>query len=212
MKKKHLTNNKFVLLICFILAFSINAHSQIRFGVKGAFDVVNNRINKDILNTSNRLGYQIGGTLEVMAPIVGWGGELSVLYGHQEYKIKGVKNNESNSSYNLSDYNFIRVPLNLKKKFSILGLVGGFIQAGPYIEFKLKGADLTKDQNISEQYKSKDFGAGINAGAGISFLKHLELGMYYRKLLTENYKEDKGWGDLLKKRPDNWSVGLTYYF
>lgn len=196
-----------------ILSFiNINtAMSQLRFGLKGGFDVSNHQINKDILNTHNRLGFQIGGTIELMAPIIGLGGEFSVLYGHQEGD-SNLELKDSGTKYELSDYDYLRVPLNLKKKFSLLGVLGAFIQAGPYVEFKLNGADFKEKESIEEQWESKSFGAGINAGAGVELLNHIELGMYYRKSLTSNYSDDKGIDDLLKKKPHNWSVNLTYFF
>lgn len=204
-------STKAIILLAFIAALLNveNASSQLRFGLKGGFDVSSNRINKDILNTSNRLGFQIGGTMELMAPIVGWGGELSVLYGHQ----KGDDGRtDAGAEYKVEDYNYLRVPLNLKKKFSIVGLFGVFIQAGPYAEFKLSGADVERKGGIDDQWEAKSFAAGINAGAGVEVLNHLELGMYYRKSLTDNYGDKAGWENVIKKRPDNWSVNLTYFF
>lgn len=204
--------NKLIIALCFVLLNVGIASSQIRFGVKGGFDVSSTRINKDILNAHNRLGFQIGGTMEVMAPLVGWGGEVSVLYGHQQYDVKGMKD-PSKGDYTMTNYDYLRIPLNLKKKFSILGLLGAFIQAGPYAEVKLSGGDF-KEKGGFNQFKSKSFGMGINAGAGIEVLNHLELGMYYRKALTNDYSSNKpGIGDYLwKKKPSNWSVNLTYFF
>lgn len=209
------TFSRICILSVLLLIFSVSTTTaQLRFGVKGGVDVTNNRINKDILDADNRLGFQIGGTLEFMAPIVALGGELSVIYGLQ----KGDENlrpevTGSIPEYELSDYHYLRVPLNLKKKFSIVGLVGVFISAGPYVEFKLSGADFEEKGNIEKQYKSKSFGAGVNAGAGIELMNHLEIGMYYRKSLTNNYDEDTpSIGDIWKKHPENWTVGLTYFF
>lgn len=204
---KNCTKYSIALLLLLLINIG-SASSQIRFGLKGGFDVSSNRLNKDILNTHNRLGFQVGGTMEVMAPIVGWGGELSVLYGHQKGD-DNVAAKDNAEKYNISDYNYLRVPLNLKKKFSLLGVVGVFIQAGPYIEFKLSGGDVEK---LDKQWDAKSFGAGLNAGAGVEVLSHLELGMYYRKSLTNNYGEKAGWENVVKKRPDNWSVNLTYFF
>ncbi len=205
------TNTKIIISLVFLLSvINVNtAMSQLRFGLKGGFDVSSNRLNKDILNTHNRLGFQIGGTMELMAPIVGWGGELSVLYGHQKGDDDVKQKDVNGNTYDISDYNYLRVPLNLKKKFSIVGLFGVFIQAGPYVEFKLSGGDVEK---LDQQWKSKSFGAGLNAGAGVELLNHLELGMYYRKSLTDNYGDKQGWENVVKKRPDNWSVNLTYFF
>jgi hypothetical protein len=208
---KVLKYNKLIIVLAFALLSISTASAQLRFGLKGGFDVSSNRLNKDILNAHNRLGFQVGGTMELMAPIVGWGGELSVLYGHQKFDIDGVKGKEG-QDYDISSYNYLRVPLNLKKKFSVVGLFGVFIQAGPYIEFKLSGADVKDKGNIGEQWKSKSFGAGLNAGAGVELLNHLEIGMYYRKSLTNNYDDNAGFGNILKKKPDNWSVDLTYFF
>lgn len=206
------TYKKIAVALMFLVAFThINtAQAQLRFGVKGGFDVSSNRLNKDILNAHNRLGFQIGGTMELMAPIVGWGGELSVLYGHQQFDVKGLKKDKED--VNVSNYNYLRVPINLKKKFSVVGLFGVFITVGPYIEFKLSGGDA---KALDQQWKSKSFGAGLNAGAGVELLKHLEIGMYYRKSLTNNYS-NLSTGDVLsgvfKKKPDNWSIDLTYFF
>lgn len=208
------TSTKLILIACFALINIGVASSQLRFGLKGGFDVSSNRLNKDILNAHNRLGFQVGGTMEFMVPLVGWGAELSALYGHQKYDLKDAKNASDNSNYSLSNYNYLRVPLNLKKKFSALGLFGVFIQAGPYIEFKLSGGDAKKDNGggIINEWKSKSFGAGINAGAGVELLKHLEVGMYYRKALTDNYSDNDAFKNILRKKPDNWSVNLTYFF
>lgn len=208
---KILKYNKLIIALTFVLLSVGTASAQLRFGLKGGFDVSSNRLNKDILNAHNRLGFQVGGTMELMVPIVGWGGELSVLYGHQKFDIDGVKGEEG-QNYGISDYNYVRVPLNLKKKFSVVGLFGVFIQAGPYIEFKLSGADVKDKGDIAKQWKSKSFGAGLNAGAGVELLNHVEIGMYYRKSLTNNYDDNAGFGNILKKKPDNWSVNLTYFF
>ncbi|MBD8348987.1 MULTISPECIES: porin family protein [unclassified Dysgonomonas] len=198
-------NLRLLVILCIALLNVGFASSQIRFGVRGGTDVSNNRINKDILNANNRLGFQVGGVLEVMAPIIGWGAEAAVLYGHQQFDV-------TKDGYDLSNYNYLRVPVSLKKKFSVVGLFGIFIVVGPYAEFRLSGGDLS-GESLAEQYKSKSFGMGFDAGAGVELLKHLEVGMYYRKALTENYSSDApNLGDALRKRPSNWAVNLTYFF
>jgi hypothetical protein len=179
---------------------------QLRFGIKGGYDVIDNKINMDILNANNRLGFQIGGTMELMFPAVALGGELSVLYGRQQY-------DTDNSEYDISEYNYLRVPLSIKKKFSVAGLFGVFVSAGPYIEFKLSGGDMALKESINDQWKTKSYGAGVSAGVGIEALNHLELGMYYRKHLTDNYGSDKPRiEEIWEKHPQSWSIDLTYFF
>lgn len=193
----------FLLILCLALLNVGAVSSQVRFGLRGGFDVSNNRINKDILNANNRLGFQVGGVAEVMAPIVGWGAEAAVLYGHQKFDV-------TNENYTLTNYSYLRVPVSLKKKFSIVGLFGVFIIVGPYAEFRLNGGDLERSGNVIEQYKSKSFGMGFDAGAGVELLKHLEIGVYYRKALTDNYSNSSE--GRLERRPSDWSVNLTYFF
>ncbi|PXV62055.1 outer membrane protein with beta-barrel domain [Dysgonomonas alginatilytica] len=198
MKKLNFT---FLLILCFALLNIGLASSQIRFGLRGGFDVSNNRINKDILNASNRLGPQVGGVVEIMAPIIGWGAEAGVIYGMQQFNV-------TDKDYDIKNYHYLRVPVNLKKKFSIVGLFGVFIVVGPYAEFRLSGGEFSS--SVIDQYKSKSFGMGFDAGAGVELLKHLEIGMYYRKALTENYSTD--FDGRVRKRPSNWAVNLTYFF
>ncbi len=62
-----------------------------------------------------------------------------------------------------------------------------FVQAGPYVEFKINGENF---KNIDNECNSKYFETGINAEAGVELLNLLELGMYCRKALTDNYGDD----------------------
>ena len=102
MKTKQLVSLALFVLICVL---SINtASAQFRLGVRGGVDVASNKLNTDILKASNRLGFQIGPTAEFVVPISGFGGDISVLYGHKEYKISEKQDNAS-----LSDYNYISV-------------------------------------------------------------------------------------------------------
>lgn len=203
--------SKLIILLCFVMINVYTASAQLRFGIRGGFDVTDNHISKNMLNASNRLGFQIGGTMEARIPIVGLGVEASALYGHQKYD--NNFNDADGNAYTLSNYNYIGVPINLKYKFSIVGLFGIFAVVGPYMEFKLSGGDLAQTEgSVVEQWKAKSFGAGINAGAGVELFHHLELGMFYRKSLTDNYDDNNGLGNILKNRPHNWSINATYFF
>lgn len=197
------------LLIGIILLFVgiATSSAQIRFGVKGGVDVINNKISTDILNVNNRLGYYIGPTLEFMAPGPSFGFELSVFYGRKEYELE---NNSMNAS--ISNYNYISVPLSIKKRFGLSSLAAIFLQVGAFGNVKLEGGNISMN-NVVDQYKAKTFIGGVHAGAGLTLLNHLELGMYYRTVLTDNYSEDgPDWEKFNDQNTTNWSVGLTYYF
>ncbi|WP_321334958.1 hypothetical protein [uncultured Bacteroides sp.] len=81
MRKNRVSLIKCLALACLVFIVSAQASAQLRFGVKGGYEVSSNDINKDILNAGNRLGFQVGGTMKLMSPILGLGGELAVLYG-----------------------------------------------------------------------------------------------------------------------------------
>lgn len=198
-----------ILLVAAILFFAgvATSSAQIRFGVKGGVDVINNKISTDILDVNNRLGYYIGPTVEFMAPGPNFGFELSVLYGRKEYE---VENNQVDAS--ISDYDYISVPLSIKKRFGLGSLAAIFLQVGAFGNVKIEGGNISMN-NVVDQYKAKTFHAGVHAGAGVTLLSHLEFGMYYRTVLTDNYSDEgPDWEKFNDQNTTNWSVGLSYYF
>lgn len=205
MKTKQLVSLALFVLICVL---SINtASAQFRLGVRGGVDVASNKLKTDILKASNRLGFQIGPTAEFVVPISGFGGDISVLYGHKEYKISEKQDNAS-----LSDYNYISVPINLKQRIK-LGPLGLFVTGGVYGNVKV-GDDNAKNANeVVNAFKHKNFIFGLGAGAGVTLFRNIDLGMYFRGDLTDNYKEEYMDADTFQnKKNQYWTVGLNYYF
>jgi len=199
---------KCLIAISLFLLLSVStASSQIKFGLKAGFDVAENKINKDVLNARNRLGFQVGPTVQFGLPLTGLGIETGLLYGFKKYDVKDEDEGD------VSNYNYLMLPLHLKKSFSLLGTLGIFAKAGPYAEFKLGGGDFKLD-NAAEKINSKSFGMGLNFGIGVNIFSKLEVGMDYRFKLTDNYDEDKvGLGDVFKTKKDKtWNVNLTYLF
>lgn len=197
-----------IALSLFLLIGISSASAQIKFGLKAGFDVSENKINKDILNAHNRLGFQVGPTLQVGIPLIGLGVESGILYGFKKYDVK------EDEIGDLSNYSYLMVPLQLKKSFSLLGTVGVYAKGGPYAELKLGGGDFSFNNESLNKVKSKSFGAGLNFGIGVNLFSKLEVGMDYRFKLTDNYKDyDPGLGDLFKTKKDKtWNVNLTYLF
>lgn len=165
-----------------LLSVTNICNAQFRIGVKGGYDVVSHKINSDILDADNRLGFQVGLTAELFS-IAGIGVETAILYGHKEYKVE-----EKTANATLTDYNYISIPINLKKRFDITDLFGVFGIAGVFGDVRIDGNDL---KYLGEQYKAKNFAMGANLGFGVKILKDFDLGLYYRHTLTENYKTDK---------------------
>lgn len=202
MKKKYLISSIIALLM--IISTYQSAYSQIRFGVRGGFDVADHKISTDILDVSNRRGYQIGAALEVPIPLIGFAIDASLLYGRKEYKVE-----EKTLEANISDYDYLTLPISLKKRFDISSDFGIFVSVGGFATVRLDGGDL---ELARKQFMAKDFAFGVNAGAGVRVFKNFDVGMYFRSQLTENYStEDINVKKISEKKYQTWTVALTYY-
>ncbi|MBK5720474.1 porin family protein [Dysgonomonas sp. Marseille-P4677] len=199
---------KYLLLLGLsLLLFSINTSAQIRFGVKGGIDVVNNKLDLNILKTSNRLGYQIGPSVEFIVPASGFGGEVSVLYGRKEYKIE-----DKTADATISDYDYISIPVNIKQRIGLGPVFGVFFTGGAYGNVKVNGGSI-KVKDVINEYKSKNFILGLGAGAGVTVLRRIDVGLYFRGDLTKNYGDEyMDAGIFQNKKNQTWTVGLNYYF
>lgn len=197
-----------ITIVLLLLGSSIlTSYSQVRFGIKGGIDVIDHKLDFDMLKVSNRLGYQVGATFEFLAPSTGFGVELSALYGRKEYEIK-----DKQLDANISDHDYVSVPLVLKKRFGITSMLGIFVSAGGFIDINLNGGDFKLEETV-DKFKAKDFEAGTTAGAGLQLLRNFDLGLYYRATLTDKYSvSDPDWDKLNDKKYQTWTVGLTYFF
>lgn len=202
LKKRALTLA--TLLFAIVAITNLNTVSaQLKWGIRAGIDVVDHKINTDILKTKNRLGFQVGPVFEFGIPILG-GIETGLLYGHKEYKTEFKEEDAS-----ISDYNYLTLPLNLKKRWG-LGIAGVFIYGGPYATLKLSGGDF---KNYIDEVKAKNFGMGLNFGGGINLFNKVDLAIQYRVDLTDKYSDSKGdIGNFADKKHQSWTVGLTYFF
>lgn len=176
---------------------AVPTDAKVKFGVKGGLNISSVHLNKDILKTDNVTGFQIGPMMEATVPLVGVGMDIAVLYSQ---KGTGVALTDGVSADVKTDY--IDVPLNLKWKFG-LPIVKCYFAAGPYVGFRI-GGDKVWDipGNVVGQVEAKSFGAGLNFGAGVELISHLQVGINYTLGLTDNYSvkkldlnaKNRGWG------------------
>lgn len=207
-KKNKLT----ISLLCFFLISIGTVSAQLKFGAKANIDVGDHKISTKMLNTKNRMGFSVGPTMEVGIPVIGLELDASLLYGYKKFSVE-----EKEKQADISNYSYISVPVNLKKRFGLVPrVVGIFVSAGPYANLRLGGGNLKiKDEakNTYNKFKAKNFEMGINAGLGVNLISKLDVGIYYRCKLTDNYSADKGdIGNLKDKNYQTWSVGATYFF
>ena len=118
--------------------------------------------------------------------MVGVGIDAAVLYSQ-----KGLETTSAGGVKTSMKTDYIDVPVNLKWKFG-LPIVKAYLAAGPYIGFRV-GGDKFWDipGSVADQVKAKNFSAGLNFGAGVELISHLQVGFNYGLGLTDNYSIEK---------------------
>lgn len=198
-----------VLIVIVLLGFvAVPAEAQIKFGVKGGVNVSKASISKEVLATKNVTGFNIGPMVEFQLPLVGVGMDAALLYSQ-----KGFKAQDDGGIDKSMKTDYLEIPVNFKWKIGI-PLVKFFLAAGPYINFRVAGDKIWEiPGGVGDQLKSKSFGAGLNFGAGVELLSHLQLGFNYGLGLTDDYKTFNG-SDILdgNGKSRGWSINAAILF
>ena len=198
---KKVTGLVLVILMVFI---AVPAKSQLKFGVKGGLNISSVHLNSDILKADNVTGFQIGPMIETTIPLIGVGLDAAILYSQKGMDVKS----ETGTSTNVKT-DYIDVPVNLKWKFG-LPIIKGYLAAGPCIGFRVGGDKFWEiPGSVVGQVKAKNFSAGLNFGAGVELISHLQVGINYGLGLTDNYSAEKY--DLNAKNR-GWSVTAAILF
>ena len=198
---KKVTGLVLIILMAFI---AVPAKSQLKFGVKGGLNISSVHLNSDILKADNVTGFQIGPMIETTIPLIGVGLDAAILYSQKGMDVKS----ETGTSTNVKT-DYIDVPVNLKWKFG-LPIIKGYLAAGPYVGFRVGGDKFWEiPGSVVGQVKAKNFSAGLNFGAGVELISHLQVGINYGLGLTDNYSAEKY--DLNAKNR-GWSVTAAILF
>lgn len=198
---KKVTGLVLIILMAFI---AVPAKSQLKFGVKGGLNISSVHLNSDILKADNVTGFQIGPMIETTIPLIGVGLDAAILYSQKGMDVKS----ETGTSTNVKT-DYIDVPVNLKWKFG-LPIIKGYLAAGPYIGFRVGGDKFWEiPGSVVGQVKAKNFSAGLNFGAGVELISHLQVGINYGLGLTDNYSAEKY---DLNARNRGWSVTAAILF
>ena len=154
------------LMIAVCIGMAMPAQAQIHFGVKGGLNLSKASFSNvgDNFKKDNFTGFFIGPMAEFNIPIVGLGVDAALLFAQ-----RGIKVSEGNEDLTIKQ-NGIDIPVNLKYTIGLGSMAGIYLAAGPdfYFDFEKKsGIDKKKAQ------------VGINVGAGLKLLNHLQVGANY---------------------------------
>ena len=181
--------------------------AQVRLGVKGGLNIASVHFSTDVLQSDNVTGFQIGPMIEGSLPLVGLGFDAAILYAQKGLETKTVSGEKTSLK---NDY--IDVPVNLKWKLG-LPIMKVYLAAGPYVGFRVGGNKIWElPGSMVDQVKTKSFSAGLNFGAGVELISHLQVGLNYGLGLTNNYSMESL--SLTKSDGKNrgWSVTAAILF
>lgn len=185
------------LFIVVCIGMTMPSQAQIRFGVKGGLNLSKASLSTDAFKKDNFTGFFIGPMAEVTIPVVGLGVDGAVLFSQ-----RGVKLNDQTIKQNGID-----IPINLKYNIGLGSMLGIYLSAGPDFYF-----DFKKDESITwDSFDRKKAQVGLNLGAGVKLVKHLQVGVNWNMPLTDTAKFTfKDAEESYKTK--TWQVLVAYMF
>ena len=183
------------------------ANAQVRLGVKGGVNIASVHFSSDVLKSDNVTGFQIGPMIEGSLPLVGVGFDAAILYAQ-----KGLETRTAGGEKPSLKNDYIDVPVNLKWKLG-LPVAKLYLTAGPYVGFRVGGNKIWQiPGSMADQVKTKNFSAGLNFGAGVELISHLQVGLNYGLGLTDNYSVESLSLTKSDGKSRGWSVTAAILF
>ena len=143
-------------------------------GVKGGQNVSDMSIDKKVFDSSNQTGFFIGPTLKFSLPLTGLGIDIAALYDQRSAKVSDAKENDGKETLKLQAIN---IPINLRYGIGLGSLASIYFAAGPQFGFNVGDKDKKIFDEATWQLKKSTF--SVNLGAGVSLIKHIEIGANY---------------------------------
>ena len=189
------------LMIAVCIGMAMPAQAQIHFGVKGGLNLSKASFSNvgDNFKKDNFTGFFIGPMAEFNIPIVGLGVDAALLFAQ-----RGIKISDGGEEATVKQ-NGLDIPVNLKYNIGLGSLVGLYVAAGPDFYFDFAG-NKTIDGVKTDKKKAE---VGINVGAGVKLLNHLQVGANYNIPLgkTASFEDIEG-----SYKTKTWQVSVAYIF
>lgn len=205
------------IIVAVALATAMPAQAQgLKFGVKGGLNLTSLDLDKvsDFSSAyeygkENKAGWYIGPTVKYTFAM-GFGFDGAVFYDQRNAKVNGEDVKQK----------MVYVPINLRYNIGIGALGSVYLAAGPQVGFNVGDTNInighladSKDQ-INDTFQLKKATFGINLGAGVSVLKHLEVGFVYNIPLgnTADIKSLDSLKDKYDVKSNTFQVSAAIYF
>lgn len=178
-----------IAMIAAALLMAAPAHAQFAWGIKGGVSLGNQslpelNVSGTNLSLNNYGGFFIGPKAEVRIPIIGLGVEAAALFAQRQQEAFGKTLKQSS----------FQVPLNIKYGVGLGNIANIFVAVGPEFGFNV-GKTL-------EAYTMDKSRLSVNAGVGVTLLKHVQVGANYNIPCDETIRIKHG----------TMQVSLAYLF
>ena len=199
-----------LLVLAITIMFVSNADAQIKFGVKGGLNLTNMSFSQDAFNTSNRTGFFVGPTVKFTLPVIGLGVDAAALYDERDGKVDDKTLKQQS----------INIPVNLRYTIGLGDVAGIYFAAGPQFGFNVgdDSYNWTSTNTYTNTFQIKKSNFSVNLGAGITVLKHLEVGAAYNIVCGKTGDIDV-WDasksaitSTTRSRYNSWQISAAYYF
>ena len=191
------------------------ADAQVKFGVKGGWNLSSLKLNDDMFTSDNKNGFFIGPMMKVSLPLTGLGFDIAALYDQREAKMR-YASDVTGSDLSLRTtikQKTIDVPVNLRYSIGLASMANVYFFGGPQWSINV-GDENFKWDSVSS-YTLKKNTLSFNIGAGLTFLQHIQASVNYNIEASKSGKmeiERLDDGDWVKGRNHTWQVSLGYWF
>lgn len=203
---------KIFTALVFVMAFmsATVSQAQIKFGLKGGLNVTSMSFSSDLVDKSNQTGFFIGPSVKFTLPLVGLGVDAAALYDQRDAKL-----GDGDESLKVSQRS-INIPVNLRYSIGLGSLASVYLAAGPQFGFNVGDDAFKWDEASSYDISKTNF--SVNVGAGVSLIKHIEIGFNYNIACGKTGEANvwnvasNTWEQVTKGRANAWQVSAAYYF
>lgn len=207
------------VLLLMVLAASLlplsEADAQVKFGVKGGWNLSSLKLNDDMFTSDNKNGFFIGPMMKVSLPLTGLGFDIAALYDQREAKMRYASDVPGSdlSRRTTIKQKTIDVPVNLRYSIGLASMANVYFFGGPQWSINV-GDENFKWDSVSS-YTLKKNTLSFNIGAGLTFLQHIQASVNYNVEASKSGKmeiERTNDGDWVNGRNHTWQVSLGYWF
>ena len=198
-------------LVVVLAAMTMAVQAQnLKFGIKGGFDVAELKFDSQVFNASNKLGWFIGPTIKKSLPVPGLGLDIAGLLNQRSFDVR-TEIDDVSTKVSLKQKQVL-VPINARYSIGMGETANIFAFAGPQFGFRIGDEGSIKDQFSEWTLKQSNF--SVNVGAGFT-VSHLQISANYNVGVGKT--ADVDFSSAFKAAKDGnstkaWQISATYFF